>query len=49
MKSKRFLVTLLAVSVVVNLLMIGVLLGRMTGPGPEFRRVDPVMGMRRLV
>lgn len=49
MKSKRVLTIVVIISVAVNLILIGVLLGRIAGPGPEMRRLDPVMGMRRLL
>lgn len=49
MSSKRVLTIVVVVSLVVNLLLIGMLLGRIAGPGPELRRLDPVIGMHRLL
>ena len=49
MKTKRALVIALVVSVALNLMAIGVFLGQKAGPRPEMRRVDPVLGMRRLL
>lgn len=49
MKSKRLLVITVMVSIALNLLLVGVMFGRIAGPGPELHRVDPVMGMRRLL
>ncbi len=49
MKTKRALVIALVVSVALNLLAVGMFLGRQAGPRPEMQRVDPVFGMRRLL
>lgn len=49
MKSKRLLVITVVVSVALNLLLVGMMFGRIVGPGLELRRVDPMMGMRRLL
>jgi Spy/CpxP family protein refolding chaperone len=48
MKSKRALVIALVTSIALNLVAIGIFLGRAAGPRPEMHRVDPVFGMRRL-
>lgn len=49
MKSKRALVICLLVSIALNLVAVGMFLGRSAGPRPEMHRVDPVLGMRRLL
>jgi len=49
MKSKRALVIALVASIALNLVAVGIFLGRTAGPLPEMRRVDPVFGMRRLL
>ena len=49
MKSKRALIVALLVSIALNLVAVGIFLGRQAGPRPDMHRVDPVFGMRRLV
>lgn len=49
MKSNRALVVALLVSIALNLVAVGIFLGRTTGPKPDVHRVDPVFGMRRLL
>lgn len=49
MQSKRLLVIAVVISVALNLLLAGVILGRLAGPGPEMHRLDPMMGLRRLL
>ena len=49
MKTKRALEIALLVSIALNLMAVGVFLGRQAGPRPEIQRVDPVIGMRRLL
>ena len=49
MTTKRALVIALLVSIALNLMAVGVFLGRQAGPRPEIHRVDPVLGMRRLL
>lgn len=49
MKTKRALVIALVVSIALNLVAVGIFLGRQAGPRPEMHRIDPVFGMRRLL
>ncbi len=49
MKNKRTLIIALLVSAALNLVAVGIFLGRQAGPRPEMHRVDPVFGMRRLL
>ena len=49
MKNKRTLIVALLVSIALNLVAVGIFLGRQAGPRPEMHRVDPVFGMRRLL
>ena len=49
MKTSRALVIGLVVSLAINLVLIGAILGRAAGPRPEMHRVDPIFGMRRLI
>ena len=49
MKSKRALVVALVVSIALNLVAVGIFLGRAAGPKPEMQRIDPVFGIRRLL
>jgi uncharacterized membrane protein len=49
MRTNRVLIIGLAVSLAINLVLVGVFLGRAAGPRPEMHRVDPVFGMRRLI
>ncbi|MGD8416199.1 MAG: periplasmic heavy metal sensor [Pseudomonadales bacterium] len=49
MPSNRLLIGIAVVSVALNLLLVGVVLGRFAGPEPGAARIDPVVGMRRLI
>ena len=49
MKNNRLMVIILVVSVALNLLLVGMMLGRMVGPHPGRHRVDPAMGIRWLI
>lgn len=49
MNNKRALIVALVVSIALNLVAIGIFLGRQAGPRPDMHRVDPVFGMRRLL
>ena len=49
MKSERIVRVVAIVSVGLNLLLAGVILGRMAGPEVGMKRVDPMIGVRRLL
>lgn len=49
MKSERILLAVVIVSVGLNLLLAGIMLGRLAGPDREPRRVDPMLGVRRVL
>lgn len=49
MRSKTALVIALLVSIALNLVALGIFLGRTAAPKPEMHRVDPVFGIRRLL
>lgn len=47
--SNRVLTVVVVISVALNLLLVGMMLGRIAGPGAETGRMDPIGGMRRLL
>ncbi len=49
MKSERILLAVVIVSVGLNLLLGGVMLGHLAGPDREARRIDPMTGVRRVL
>lgn len=49
MPSNRLLIGIAVVSVALNLLLVGVVLGRFVGPQPGAARIDPIVGMHRLI
>lgn len=49
MRTERMLLVVALISVGLNLLLGGVLLGRMAGPAAEASRLDPTIGVRRLI
>lgn len=49
MKSNRYLIAGLVVSVTLNLILVGLLAGRATSFDAGMRRVDPMLGMRGLI
>lgn len=48
MNSERILLAVVIVSVGLNLLLGGVLLGQLAGPDRDARRIDPMVGVRRV-
>ncbi|MGE0625910.1 MAG: periplasmic heavy metal sensor [Pseudomonadales bacterium] len=49
MKSERILLAVVIVSVGLNLLLGGIMLGQLAGPDRDGRRLDPMMGVRRVL
>ena len=49
MRSERILLAVVIVSVGLNLLLGGVMLGRFAGPDRDVRRIDPMFGARRIL
>ena len=49
MRTNRYLIAALLISVALNLVVAGVFAGRAFRPGPELRHLDPMVGLRRLL
>ena len=49
MRTNRYLIAALLISVALNLIVAGIFSGRAFRPDPELRHLDPMLGLRRLV